>query len=448
MNNDQINYLKEAVQQTPNNLPLRKLLCNALYENKQYEEAEIEYKQAIELAPDDPTLKIGLAKTFNETGKVALAMVIVEELVDSHKNNGPAWHLYAQLLYQAKQFDQAKEAYEFAVENDGNISDPILESKINVELNKNNSQTPPKIKLGGLGDQEEESNSIEIERPKVKFDQVGGMEGVKDEIRKKIIYPLEHQDLYAAYGKKIGGGILLFGPPGCGKTLIAKATAGEVNSNFIAVGISDILDMYLGQSERNLHAIFQKARKLKPCVLYFDEVDALGAKRSDMKQSAGRHIINQFLAELDGIEYSNEGVLILASTNTPWHLDTAFRRPGRFDRIIFVPPPDDQARKAILKIKLEGKPVGQIDYDRIVRKTKEFSGADLEAVIDIAIEFKLDEAMSSGGLVPLETKDLERAVNKHRASTREWFGTAKNYALFSNESGIYDDILRYLNLKK
>ena len=448
MNNDQIKYLQEAIRQTPDNLPLRKLLCNALFQNKQYEEAEIEYKQAIELAPEDQELKIGLARTFHQNGKTAMASVIVEELVESGSASPQSWYFYAQLLYESKQFEQAKEAYDFAVGNDPSISDPIFESQINVALNKDNPQSPPKIKLGGDGAEGSEQNTVEIERPKINFEDVGGMQQVKDEIRKKIIYPLEHQDLYQAYGKKIGGGILLFGPPGCGKTLVARATAGEVNSNFIAVGISDILDMYLGQSERNLHSIFQKARSLKPCVLYFDEVDALGAKRSDMKQSAGRHIINQFLAELDGVEYSNDGVLILASTNTPWHLDTAFRRPGRFDRIIFVPPPDEEAREAILKIKLKDKPVGTIAFDRIVKKTKEFSGADLEAVIDIAVESKLDEAMSKGMLVPLTTRDLEKAVQKHRPSTKEWFGTAKNYALFSNEAGIYDDILQYLNLKK
>lgn len=447
MNNDQIHYLRQALQQNPGNIPLRKLLCNALLESKQYELAELEFKQAIELAPKDLDFKIGLARTFKESNRATLAMVITEEVINQPEAAANAWHLYVQLLYLAGQFEQAKEAFEYTKSLDDNFSDPILESQINIQLHKSASTPPPKIKLGGRED-DEEATFIDVERPKINFEAVGGMDGVKDEIRKKIIYPLQHQDLYKAYGKKIGGGILLFGPPGCGKTLIAKATAGEVNANFIAVGINDILDMYLGQSERNLHAIFQKARSLKPCVLYFDEVDALGAKRSDMKQSAGRHIINQFLAEMDGVEYSNEGVLILASTNTPWHLDSAFRRPGRFDRIIFVPPPDEAARVAILQIKLKGKPTGKIEFQKIIAKTKDYSGADLEAIIDIAIEAKLDDAMASGALVPLETKDFEKAITRHKASTLEWFGTAKNYALFSNESGIYDDILRYLNLKK
>ena len=264
----------------------------------------------------------------------------------------------------------------------------------------------------------------------------------------KIIHPLAHPEIYKAYGKKIGGGILLYGPPGCGKTHLARATAGEVQSNFIPVGISDILDLYLGQSERNLHAIFEKARRLKPCVLFFDEADALGANRTDMRQSAGRHLINQFLSELDGIEYDNEGVLILAATNTPWHLDPAFRRPGRFDRIIFVPPPDEAARAAILKIHLANKPIQNIDYNKIAKQTKDFSGADLQAVIDRAIEQKLAAAMKAGVPQPLTTTDLLQAAKLQKPTTKEWFNTAKNYALFSNESGLYDDILTYLNLKK
>jgi SpoVK/Ycf46/Vps4 family AAA+-type ATPase len=206
--------------------------------------------------------------------------------------------------------------------------------------------------------------------------------------------------------------------------------------------------MYIGQSERNLHAIFEKARSLKPCVLVFDEVDALGASRSDMRHSAGRNVINQFLAELDGVEYNNEGVLVLAATNAPWHLDSAFRRPGRFDRIIFVPPPDAAAREAILKLKLKGKPVSELNYSKLVKKTGDFSGADLEAIIDRAIEGKLEEAIRKGIPEPLQTQDLEQAIKKHRATTKEWFSTAKNYALFANEAGIYDEILDYLKIKR
>ncbi len=288
--------------------------------------------------------------------------------------------------------------------------------------------------------------TAEVERPKAKFTDVGGMEGLKEEIRLKIIYPLQHAEMYAAYGKPIGGGILMYGPPGCGKTHLARATAGEIQAGFLSVGINDILDMWIGNSERNLHAIFEQARRTKPCVLFFDEVDALGARRSDMKQSGGRHLINQFLSELDGVTSSNEGVLVLAATNAPWHLDPAFRRPGRFDRVLFVPPPDLPAREQILKILLTGKPAGDLDLRHVASKTDQFSGADLKGLVDRAIEEKLRESMKTGKLLPLSTKDLVTAAKLQKPTTLEWFASARNHALYSNQGGVYDDILKHLKL--
>ncbi|HZG00650.1 MAG TPA: ATP-binding protein, partial [Chitinophagales bacterium] len=203
-----------------------------------------------------------------------------------------------------------------------------------------------------------------------------------------------------------------------------------------------------GSSEKNLHNIFESARRHAPCVLFFDEIDALGASRSDMKQSSGRHLINQFLQELDGLDNANDGVLIIGATNTPWHLDQAFRRPGRFDRIVFIPPPDAEARESILRIKLKNKPVDAIDYAGVSKKIENYSGADIEAIIDIAVEEKLEAAFANGGVKPLSTKDLLNASKKQKASTQEWFAAAKNFALYANDSGLYDDILAYLKIKK
>ena len=166
--------------------------------------------------------------------------------------------------------------------------------------------------------------------------------------------------------------------------------------------------MWIGQSEKNLHALFDQARHSQPCVLFFDEVDALAASRTDLKQSAGRQVINQFLAELDGVQASNDGLLILAATNAPWHLDSAFRRPGRFDRIVFVPPPDLPARAEILRVLLKGKPVETIDHDLLAKKTDGFSGADLKAVIDVAIEENSSKPCAKVFPVPCRRKTCWR----------------------------------------
>lgn len=451
MDLNELNELREAVKLSPNNAILRKYLADALVKANQLDEAIVEYKDALRIASDNTALKVGLANAFLKKGKTTLGLVLMEEMI-SQNQQFPAkgWIIYATLLLANEQYEEAKEAYQNAIAASPSLTDNFLESEINSKLNKNTEREPEKIKLGGYQSEEnsgEEDDSIEIERPKISFEDVGGMDKVKEEVRMKIIHPLEHPEIYKAYGKKIGGGILMYGPPGCGKTHLARATAGQVNANFISVGISDILNMYMGESERNLHEIFSRARSLKPCVLFFDEVDALGANRSDMRQSAGRHLINQFLSELDGIDHDNEGVLILAATNAPWHLDPAFRRPGRFDRIIFVPPPDESAREAILDIQLKEKPVEKIDFSKLVSKTKDYSGADLKALVDIAIESKLEEAIKKGIPTPITTKDLVQATKKHKPTTKEWFTTAKNYALFANESGLYDDILEYMKIR-
>jgi len=287
-----------------------------------------------------------------------------------------------------------------------------------------------------------------LERPGINFSDIGGMESVKEEIRMKILYPLKNPDLFRAYGKKAGGGVLLYGPPGCGKTLISRATAGEIEANFLSIGIHQILDLYIGESEKNLHKLFEIARDNAPSILFFDEVDALAADRRDMRKSAGRTLINQFLAEMDGNVAGNDGILILGATNAPWHIDPAFRRPGRFDRILFVPPPDEEARAAVIEVLARGKPIDGLDARALAAKTKDFSGADLKAIFDLAVERSLAQAMKTGQVIPIKQRDLIETAKGVKASTKAWFESAKNYALYSNQGGFYNDVLAFLGLKK
>jgi SpoVK/Ycf46/Vps4 family AAA+-type ATPase len=287
------------------------------------------------------------------------------------------------------------------------------------------------------------------ERSDVTFADVGGMHEVKERIRMAIIYPLQPPEVFAAYGKRAGGGLLLYGPPGCGKTYLARATAGEVGARFLSVGISDILDMWHGQSEQKLHALFESARRARPAVLFFDEIEAIGGSRLDMRQHFQRTLVNQFLAELDGAESDNDGILVIGATNAPWHVDSALRRPGRFDHVVFVAPPDESARREILRLHLRGKPAAEdVDVVRLARETEGFSGADLRVLVDGAAEAALQEALRSGQIQPLSTALLLRALHDRKASTIEWLSTAKNYALYSNEGGLYDDVAAYLRRRR
>ena len=325
MNDSTISSLREALQHSPDNVPLRTLLADTLLSLNRLEEAEIEYSTLLKLTPDTKP-KIGLARVFFQKGNYSACNVILEEVIDNGTNDINAFTLYAKGLLKENSIAKAIDVYKRALSIDPNYFDEELDSQLRLRGTRETPDTDEE-------DEEEVDNRF-LQKPDINFADVGGMETVKKEIELKIIKPLLHPELYKAYGKKIGGGILLYGPPGCGKTFIAKATAGQVNAKFLSVGLSDILDMWIGSSEKNLHEIFELARRNTPCVLFIDEIDALGASRSDMKQSAGRHLINQFLQELDGIDSTNEGVLIIGATNTPWNLDPAFRRPGRFDRIV------------------------------------------------------------------------------------------------------------------
>jgi len=431
---NELNELRRALEASPDNVYLRRLLINKLRGLAGHEqELEGLLNVLIRKEPRDLELKEALIEVYFAQKKYSTCLIIFEEIGNPEYISPETRLLVARSYLKDGDHGRAGEIYRSAIEENPNLEDEELDKE---------------FRLSGdfdLGELELEEDDLRVmDKPKTKFADVGGMDGVKREIDLKIIQPLQHTELYKSYGKKVGGGILLYGPPGCGKTFIARATAGQIDANFINVGLNDILDMWVGNSEKQLAGYFELAREKKPCVLFFDEVDALGAKRSDMRQSAGRNVINQFLSELDGVDKDNDGILVIGATNVPWHLDTAFRRPGRFDRIIFVPPPDEAGREAIFKLKMEGKPQDKIDFAKLAKKAKDFSGADINAVIDIAVEGILEEAIRTGAPRPVGTKDLLGGIEKHRPSTAEWFTTARNYAMFANKGGLYDDILKYM----
>src|SRR5688572_25577013 len=359
---DNLKLLRDAVRQSPENMPLRRHLAESLLNAGRAEEAAKEFRDALAKWPNEPDLKLGLARAFDRLGKDSEAIVVVESLLTRSDPPGAAYVLHARLLARAGEVERAVRAYKRGIEADPSAADVELAGRLGVNASEG-EVVDGRVRAARGDDGEEGPAEVEVERPRISFKDVGGMEALKEEIRLKIIHPLTHPEIYKAYGKKIGGGILMYGPPGCGKTHLARATAGEIKAGFLAVGIHDVLDMWIGNSEKQLHGIFDQARRSAPCVLFFDEVDALGASRTDMRTSGGRHLINQFLSELDGVESSNDGVLVLAATNAPWHLDSAFRRPGRFDRIVFVPPPDAPARAGILRLLCQGKPMGDVDFD-------------------------------------------------------------------------------------
>ncbi|WP_088833676.1 ATP-binding protein [Paenibacillus tyrfis] len=279
--------------------------------------------------------------------------------------------------------------------------------------------------------------------PVITFEHVAGLKDLKKTIQMKIISPFFNQGLFSKFRKKTGGGVLLYGPPGCGKTYMARATAGECRAKFITVHITDILDPYIGISERNLKEAFDKARAQRPSVMFFDEVDAIGFNRSK-SSSLTRGLVDTFLHEMDGIDSDTDHLLIIGATNMPWDVDNALKRPGRFDRLVFVEPPDMEAREHIFTLQMHERYAEKLDTAKLAKATEFFSGADIANVCERAVERVLMEILETGVERPVRMQDMEEALAEVQPSTLDWLRTAKNYVKYANQGGMYNDIERYL----
>jgi SpoVK/Ycf46/Vps4 family AAA+-type ATPase len=210
-----------------------------------------------------------------------------------------------------------------------------------------------------------------------------------------------------------------------------------------------VLQQWLGTSERAVHDIFETARRNAPCVLFFDEVDALGMRRANMRGDSGlRTVVNSLLAEMDPAMADNTGVYVLAATNAPWDVDPALRRPGRFDRVIFVGLPDSEARTEIVKFHLRDRPVAGIDLKSIAARTDGFTGADIAHICDTATQLAMADSVRSGEVRPISMSDVNAAMDEIRPSAGQWFDIARNVVEFGNRDGAYDDLAKYMRRRK
>jgi len=290
------------------------------------------------------------------------------------------------------------------------------------------AQTIPLAPANGTGTEvpgdtaaEKDSNETSgrwkvVEKPGIAFDDIAGLDEVKDLIRRRVILPFHNPQLADTYRRKPGGGILMYGPPGTGKTMMAKGIATELNAPFYNVLCSDIMSKWVGEAEANLKELFDIARQRSPSVVFFDETEALVGKRGGRSTVMNR-LIPEFLAQIDGLKSGPAGLLLLGATNRPWDLDPAAMRPGRFGEQVYVGLPDRPARRFVLESTLGGIPCqADVDLDELAERTKGLTGADLHGLVDRIVDPAFDKAMETGRPVPIDVEDVERGLARTRPS--------------------------------
>lgn len=397
-------------------------------------------RQAVELAPTNHPLRQMLAETLHAAGENGAALIEYATLMQAGALSAETLISVGNLAVDAEDTNLAGRCLDLALKQGHIDGTAALRKRIDEAM-----EAQGYLRVLDLPETAEPTRDPE---PTISFADVGGLENVKKAIHRLIILPFMRPELYRKYGRKSGGGVLMYGAPGCGKTMLARATAGECGLPFVNIRIEDVLDPYIGISERNLHNAFEYARANAPCVVFLDEIDALGFARRKRTSSHGRSLVDQLLQELDAIGSDNRSLLVLGATNAPWDVDDALLRPGRFDRRLFVPPPDAAARQWILELKSADTPHTNLNLKRIAKSTPLFSGADLQALVDAAVDLVIDEALESGEEPPLSNSHFERALARIRPTTLEWLNRARNYVEFANDDDRYDEVANFLRSRE
>ena len=454
-----LDALRSACERDPANGPLWLHYGEQLARTERAADAIAALRKAADLKVDPPLVLKPLLPLLRDAGFGAEALIRAEQCLERHEDPAVRREL-ATILREKGEDAAAAGHYRKARAADPALGDADWDAwaanfadapiPMPAPVDRGGPTGPAKASVHGEAPVPAELlERFEAEEPAVRFADVAGLAEVKEQIELRIVAPYKTPEIFKAFGRKAGGGVLLYGPPGCGKTFIARATAGEVGARFIALGVADLVEAYWGESEKAIKELFASARRHTPTVLFFDEFDALGASRGGTESQFWRALVTQLLTEMDGIGGPNEGVLVMAATNLPWSVDPAFRRPGRFDRVIFVPPPDEAARLAILKTHAAALPGGEaIDLKGLAAKTANWSGADLKALCERAAEGALGRSLKTGKLQPVAPDDFTKALAESRASAGEWFATARNHVRYANEGGRYDDLEAYMKKHK
>lgn len=322
---------------------------------------------------------------------------------------------------RAKNYDSARKYYlmasksllESAKKSEGKLKETRARNA--EKLIEKAKSLPHAVKEKDEEDKPDESLQLS-DRPSLTFEDVAGLNEVKEKIKELVITPFLYPEKAKKWKVKTGGGVLLYGPPGTGKTFLAKAVAGELDAAFYYVKASDIMSKWVGESEKKIAELFKKARDSGKAVIFIDEIDALLPKRGGTSSTVMQRVVPQFLAEMDGLDSKNDNILLMTATNIPWNLDPAALRPGRMDFKFYIPPPDYEARKEILRLNLDVP--NEVDLDTLAEKTENYSGADIKLVCDEAKRMMFRKEVE-GEKEILRDEDVVEVLSKIKPSVDE-----------------------------
>lgn len=422
--------------------------AGALFEENKFDEAIQMYSEAIKEDPNYSSAYFNRALAYAILSKYDEAVRDAEAVLDIEPESYDAPYVMGIICEYKKDFAGAKEWYQKSLKRNPNYEQ--AKTRLNA-LQEKSDKTPEKITSIGGKDETKETlieegqvKKVRWHKSKITFKDVVGMEKEKKVIYENVILAIRKPELLRAYGKKLGLGVILYGPPGNGKTYLINAIAGETKSNVIIAAINEIVDMYAGNTEKNMHAIFEQARKNTPVIVFFDELDALGTKRDGGSggdggsQSYMRMAVNQFLQEMDGVQKNPEGIFVIGATNQPWDIDPALKRSKRFGEAIYVPPPDYKTRKGAFKYNTRNMPIAGVSFGRLARATMGFSQADIEEICDKAALIPAAEEDRTGRKRKIVMRDFLFMIKTHGNTLDEWYAMIKKEVINKREVQIVD----------
>ena len=420
--------------------------AGSLFEENKFEEAIAAYGQAIAEDPGYASAYFNRSLAYAILNKYEEATRDAEKVLDIEPESHDAPYVMGIIAEYQNDFQGAKEWYEKALSRNPNYEQARQRLEQLKKKSDKHLEIPSITKSKGEDEtviEEGQLKKIRFHKSSITFKDVVGMDRQKKIIHDNIILAIRKPELLKAYGKKLGLGVIFYGPPGNGKTYLVNAIGGETGSNVIIAAINQIVDMYAGNTEKNMHAIFDQARKATPCIIFFDELDALGVKRGGdggggEGQSFMRMAVNQFLQEMDGVEKNPEGIFVIGATNAPWDIDPALKRSKRFGESVYMPPPDYKTRKGAFKYHTRNMPLARINYSRLARCTMGFSSADIEEICDKASLIPAVEEDRTGKRRKVLMSDFLNMIKTHGNTLDEWYGMVKKDVISKTETQIVD----------